>query len=528
MAAPRLVIIGGGLAGLSAGCYARANGFETTIVEHHDELGGVCGVHRRDAYLVDGCLPWVTTGPFLRIYEELGILPRVVLRGLEHLATYRHAGDAWEVPIVRDFSIVRDALRAVAPEDAAEVARLLEDASELAEAGHRLETTHEATAGLRLRRLWSLRHELPTLIRYRGPVGEWSARHLRSPRVRRLIGRLVPDEAPTVMLLMTLGYLSRGWLARPEGGPAVFRDSLAARVAALGGTVHLRATVDEVLVRDGRAAGVRLEDGTILDADVVISTSSAPETVFRLLASRFGAPDWRRRLARWPLAPPMVLASFGVARQYPLLPDTLIVDGIRPVSVGGVENEHLVLRVSRDDPAAAPPGHTLVQARLGSDYDWWATRYDRYADFTASAAARIAGRIDGLLPGFAKAIRMTDIATPLTYWRTARSWRGACDGWLPTPATLFARVPKVLPGLDRFYMAGRWVEPGGGGPMVLLSGRQAIAAACADMGRPFTTAPSDRVEELQHVRHPGVLRDVGRADAAHRGAARGIAARPRP
>ena len=42
MAENKLLIIGGGLAGLSAGCYALSNGFKVTIVEHNLALGGVC------------------------------------------------------------------------------------------------------------------------------------------------------------------------------------------------------------------------------------------------------------------------------------------------------------------------------------------------------------------------------------------------------------------------------------------------------------------------------------------------------
>ena len=63
----KLVIIGGGLAGLSAGCYARASGFDVTIVEHNLALGGVCTAWHRGPYLVDGCIHWLAGGPFLRL-----------------------------------------------------------------------------------------------------------------------------------------------------------------------------------------------------------------------------------------------------------------------------------------------------------------------------------------------------------------------------------------------------------------------------------------------------------------------------
>ena len=102
----------------------------------------------------------------------------------------------------------------------------------------------------------------------------------------------------------------------PVGGTARFRDALVDHYRALGGRTLLNTTVEEVLVADGRATGVRLTDGTMIDADIVVSTASAPETVFRLLAGRYGASEWKTRMEQWKMFQPIVLASFGVARSF--------------------------------------------------------------------------------------------------------------------------------------------------------------------------------------------------------------------
>jgi phytoene dehydrogenase-like protein len=95
---------------------------------------------------------------------------------------------------------------------------------------------------------------------------------------------------------MVLSYLEQGYLSRPVGGTAAFRDALEQSYRAHGGEVVLHATVDEVLVRDDCVSGVRLADGTQLAADIVISTASAPETVLRLLGGRYDADATRQRL----------------------------------------------------------------------------------------------------------------------------------------------------------------------------------------------------------------------------------------
>jgi phytoene dehydrogenase-like protein len=246
--------------------------------------------------------------------------------------------------------------------------------------------------------------------------------------------------------------------------------------------------VDEILVEHGRPSGVRLSDGSIVGADLVISTSSTPETVFRLLGGRYEAPTTRDRMARWKLFQPIVLASFGVDVPLVDVPAMLVVDRVAPFTVGGTTNDHLYVRVCNDDPSLAPPGHAVVQTMVGTDYDWWATRGAGYEAAKDEVALGAFEQLERIIPGIRGRVRMTDIATPLTYWRQTRSWRGAYEGWMPNADTLMGHVPKRLTGLDGFTMAGQWMDPGGGVPTAVMSGRQAVQILCADDGRPFRAA----------------------------------------
>jgi hypothetical protein len=70
-----IIIIGAGLAGLSAGCYGQMNGYRTQIFEMHTTPGGLCTAWKRKGYTFDGCIHWLTgsrSGVFHRFYEELG------------------------------------------------------------------------------------------------------------------------------------------------------------------------------------------------------------------------------------------------------------------------------------------------------------------------------------------------------------------------------------------------------------------------------------------------------------------------
>ena len=80
------------------------------------------------------------------------------------------------------------------------------------------------------------------------------------------------------------------------------------------------------------------------------------------------------------------------------------------------------------------------------------------------------------------------MATPYTTWRYTLNHRGAYEGWLPTANNITTLIPRTLPGLSNFYMAGQWVMPGGGVPPCLFSGRHVIQILCNRDKRQFVTS----------------------------------------
>ena len=66
---------------------------------------------------------------------------------------------------------------------------------------------------------------------------------------------------------------------------------------------------------------------------------------------------------------------------------------------------------------------------------------------------------------------MIDVATPATYIRYTGNWKGSTQGWAVDNPFKMGSIKKELPNLSNFYMVGQWVEPCGGLPIVLKSGR---------------------------------------------------------
>ncbi len=96
-----IIIIGAGLAGLSAGCYAQMNGYRTQIFEMHTTPGGLCTSWKRKGYTFDGCIHWLMgsrSGVFHRFYEELGaVQDRRMVDHEEWLRVEGPEGKTWIV-----------------------------------------------------------------------------------------------------------------------------------------------------------------------------------------------------------------------------------------------------------------------------------------------------------------------------------------------------------------------------------------------------------------------------------------------
>ncbi len=102
-------------------------------------------------------------------------------------------------------------------------------------------------------------------------------------------------------------------------------------------------------------------------------------------------------------------------------------------------------------------------------------------------ARTIVALLDQRFPGISEKVEMVDVATPLTFERYTGNWKGSFEGWLITPqnaSTVMRPMRQTVPGLEAFYMCGQWVEPGGGLPTAVTSGRRLVRTLCKeDRGR---------------------------------------------
>jgi phytoene dehydrogenase-like protein len=499
-----VIIIGAGIAGLCAGCYAQMNGYHSTIFEAHNVPGGLCTSWKRKGYTFDGCIQMLMgTGPgtiFHRVWQELGVLDGQ--RVVDHDEFMRVEGpDGRTFIAYTDVDRLEQHMKALSPIDAHVIEEFTAAVRLFSRFDPPLGRAFEQYGPLQLMQV-GLRM-LPfmgALARYGRMSIQTFAARFQDPFLREALPLLffLPDlpDFPMVMVLMVLGLLHRRSAGYPIGGSLKFARMLERRYRGLGGEVCYRAPVQQILVEQGRAVGVRLADGTERRADIVISAADAHKTIFEMFDGRYVDDAIRNDFKQLPLWKPVIQVSLGINRDMIREPHTLTVTLDKPVMIARQPRTRLCFHHYAFDPSMAPSGKTTMICLIESDYQWWKQLSADRAQYEAEKqriAAVVIEQLNRRFPGIVARVEVVDVASPLTTVRYTGNWRGSVMGWGFTTRSLFGlirkamRKPHLLPGLRNFYMAGQWTEPVGGVPTVAVSGRNVVALLCSHEHKPFVT-----------------------------------------
>jgi phytoene dehydrogenase-like protein len=296
-------------------------------------------------------------------------------------------------------------------------------------------------------------------------------------------------------MLMTLAWMHNRTAGYPIGGSLEFSRTIEKRYLALGGEMNYRAKVIKILTENGRAEGIKLEDGTEHHADYVISAADGHATIFKMLEGKYADETVRGYFEKLLPFPPLVYIALGVNRSFsdwPASASGIALELTEPIMIGSVRLKFLGVKVYNFDPALAPEGKTLLIMMFPTDYEYWKKlrgNDDHYKAEKVKIADSVVALLDRRFPGLAGQVEMLDVASPTTFERYTGNWKGSYEGWQVTPNTWsFGKLMrKTLPGLENFYMAGHWVEPGGGLPAAAMSGRNVIQIICKKEKRKFGT-----------------------------------------
>jgi phytoene dehydrogenase-like protein len=491
MTAKKIIIIGGGIAGFSTGCYAQMNDYQTQIFEMHNLPGGLCTSWKRKDYLIDGCIHDLAgAGETSRIHflwEELHALPNGVHF---HDEFWRVEGPSGQMlRAYTNIDRMEAHLRDISPADHKVIRKLIK--------GARMMTRFELFAilsGVRGEMLRMLPH-LPGVIHWATTSMEKFAHQFRHPFLRQAFPMLQYDF-PGVPMLIYLNFLANTHLHQigtPVGGSLAFARAIANRYQDLGGELHTSARVTKILVENDLAVGVKLANGEEHRADVVVSCADGFYTIYGMLEGKFtndaidayysSVPDHSAMNTHIALGVKQDLS--GETRAITLLLK-------EPVELAGNMVDHISVEIFGYDKTFAPDGKTVLKVLTESSYDFWkklSTDPDAYAAAKQKCAQTVIAVLENRFPGLSNDVEVIDVGTPLTIERFTGNYHGT-QAWFPKGISsnfLFKGLSKTLPGLGNFYMVGQWMGGAIGINTVAYLGRKFVEQLCMKDQIPFYT-----------------------------------------
>jgi phytoene dehydrogenase-like protein len=489
----KIVIIGGGVAGLSAGIYARLNGFDTEIIEMHSITGGQCTAWERKGYRFDYCLHWLVgtrSGPFHDIWLETNVINGQVKIIDHEIHTKIFAEDGTDFTIYTNIDRWEKYLCEIAPEDSKSISKMCNDM--------RKTSILEPYSNPPELRRWtdtmnSFFKMLPMIIlfmkygkkTFREYIGQFN---FKNPLLAFFFDNLFSaHDFSALAFIMMLAWFNKKNAGYLLGGSKPMTQRMTEKYIKLAGVLTTHKKVKKIIVEDNLAKGVLMDDGSKISADYVISAADGHSTIFEMLEGKYLSEKIKKAYNSWELFNPIVQVSFGInseiKTEFPV--QSWLSKNIR-IGMTKTDQGFSIMNYCFD-PSMAPPGKTAIVIRYESQWDLWKDlKEEEYLKEKQQIENDARLLLEKHIPEVSGKIEVIDVATPLTDVRYTGVWKGSYEGFLPSSKNLMSNLKPTLPGLNGFYMAGQWLAPGGGLPPAGQTGKWAIQLICKKEKKAFT------------------------------------------
>lgn len=485
----QVVIIGAGIAGLTAGVYALESGYKTLILEQHSIAGGICTSWKRKGYLFEGSIHWqIGTGekePLNEVWRETGAInddTKILLH--DPFLVYEDGKE--KVCLYRDLEKFKKHLMEISPEDKRYIKKLCKDIKAFIRFNFGIKDIKNLKVKYPVKH--SLKDKLkllPIIVRMprlaRLTTIQY-AQNFKHEGIQKMLCSLLTEDYSSIGLVYTLAVLMRNDGGYPEGGSLPMVQRMVKRYKELGGEIRYNSKVEQVLVdNNGTTTGVKVNE-EVIPADSVIVACDTVSAVRKF----FDKPlqdEWIKRLNKNTVPLMCTFICIGTSADLSNYDTNIFFKCDEPfmcadklVTYFGVNNYATFKGMAPEKSSA------LTVYLLDSNcYEWWKEKKEdgTYEAEKEKVAENVIKNIQKVIPEIEGKIEVIDVATPLTYERYCDTWQGSWMSMIPTNI-----VPENYPvkcsDLSNVYFAGERMMIAGGLPVALASGRNAVQWMCRD------------------------------------------------
>ena len=480
----KVVIVGGGIAGLTAGVLLQKAGFQVEVFEKHSIVGGQCTGWKREGYFIDNCIHWLTgtkEGSDLnQLWKEIGALGEDVPLHKKEMF-YASKLDGQVLTFWRDLERTRDELLALSPGDAEAIHKLIKHVKYAEALTVPVDKPMDRMNVADYIKLGKAMKDMPKVMKaYEGMSMDDLANSFKHPLIKRSLIDYMPQGYQAYAFIVSYATVTAGNGDIPMGGSLQMALRIAKQFKAYGGTIHVGANVKSIKIGNKRAEGIQLADGSEVEADYVICACDTDHLFKNLLPSSYMPKKLQVQYTqreKYPVSSAFQVA-FVVEGKYEALSGTRIFQ-CEPLKVGAREVGAMSTMSYDYEPTFAPEGHTVIQTNIEQtevDVAYWEGLYgdkEAYKAKKEAIAKAICQRIVAEYPMLADKIRLLDCWTPMTYVRYCNAYKGAYMSFVTTKGAKSITTPGVIKGLDNVFLAGQWLMGPGGLPTAAATGKYA-------------------------------------------------------
>lgn len=283
-----------------------------------------------------------------------------------------------------------------------------------------------------------------------------------------------PYNTPAIYNIMSHIDFNMG-VYYPQGGIYTISEALVTVAKKHGAKLKVNQDVQKILVKNGQATGVKLADGTELQADIVVSNADRHFTEQKLLAPAYRDHDtkyWNSRT----LAPSAVIIYLGVNKLYPNLQHHNLLFSkdwkrnfaeIFDTPRWPTDPSLYVCNPSKTDPSVAPKGHEnmFVLVPIAPGLTYTDKQLEAYADTVLATMER-----EMKLPNLRKHIVYKRLFSVKDFASRYNSQQGTALGLAHTlKQTAIFRPNNISKKVKNLYFSGAGTNPGIGMPVTLIS-----------------------------------------------------------
>ena len=315
----KITIIGGGLAGLTAGTLLAKNGLQVQLLEARDKTGGCCATTDVQGFTFnDGALCLILPEVLDHAFSRLGLDREACLPLRKITASHTTTlpdgatvtmGEGLDVRVEGGGEDVdADQLRG-------ELERMMAKWSPVLDFFTKDAAFHPFSLGRMALRGWK---HLPKLIGSAEAElkASFSSRAVRAAFSGALLFNLVPPEKMPVTMVLGLVSMLRDGYYLPEGGMGAITDTLREAFMRNGGEIRLNAPVERIVVKDGRVTGVTAAGVGVIESPVVLSTASGMATILSLLDEADAPARMRGKAHKAPLSHRSFVLQLGLVQHH--------------------------------------------------------------------------------------------------------------------------------------------------------------------------------------------------------------------